>query len=259
MMLRILQSELYKTLRRRIWMLAARAYGIYLKKIGLILLPDGCDSIVFVDPFISWVLEPHSHIVVKSGIKKQTQHEHYKGYPNGIFIGGTPDWQYLNPPVSKKTTIRLKRGAALVCENNVLVCCGTYISVWPDQSLELKSGVYVGHESYINTRMGLVVDDNSMIGHRVTIMDYDGHPIIPVDSSNLYMPDGKSYGGKSERIRIEKKTWVGFETAVLKGAVISEGAIVGAKSVITGLCPKNSISAGNPAKILKEGVTWKQF
>lgn len=57
---------------------------------------------------------------------------------------------------------------------------------------------------------------------------------------------------KKGKIRIKDKAWIGFNSIILKGVTIGEGAIVGAGSVITKDVPDWTIVAGNPAKIIRE-------
>jgi acetyltransferase-like isoleucine patch superfamily enzyme len=257
MILKLMQSEWYKSYDLKIWLVRARLYALYLQKIGFIQCEEGAGK-VFVDPTIKWVLEPGSKIIVKKA-EVPLAEPWITSHLNGTFIGGFPIWQYLNPPVSRRTTIRIKRNASLLLNANVLICRGTYISIWPDQILSLGTNTYVGHQGYINTKMSLTIGSGTMIGHGTTIMDYDGHPIVSSSESATHQCTQESYGGKGEQIRIGSDCWIGFESAILKGAKVGNGAIVGAHSVVTDLRPKASISAGNPAKTIKEGLTWKRF
>lgn len=44
---------------------------------------------------------------------------------------------------------------------------------------------------------------------------------------------------------------------VLKGAKIADSTIIGSNAVVTGKSfPSHTVIAGNPAKIVKENVTW---
>ena len=53
-------------------------------------------------------------------------------------------------------------------------------------------------------------------------------------------------------IVIKDKAWIGFNSIILKGVTIGEGAIVGAGSVVTKDVPPYTIVAGNPARIVRE-------
>jgi len=57
---------------------------------------------------------------------------------------------------------------------------------------------------------------------------------------------------KRGKIVIKDKVWIGFNSIILKGVTIGEGAIIGAGSVVTKDVPKWTIVGGNPAKIIRE-------
>jgi acetyltransferase-like isoleucine patch superfamily enzyme len=184
-----------------------------------------------------------------------------KEYPRNMFfptassIGFVPHWSHLNPPTYNKTYLRLQANSKLKMGPNTLICKGSYISIWPNQELFLEGNNYIGHNSYINTRTGLKIGRNTTMGHSVTIMDYDGHPILfPGQSGNA-----DSYGGKSDPIIIGSNVWIGACSTILKGVKIGNGSIIGSKACVVKDVPPNCIVAGNPAKVIRENVTWKLF
>ena len=50
---------------------------------------------------------------------------------------------------------------------------------------------------------------------------------------------------------IESKVWIGFEVTILKGVTVGEGAVIGAKSVVTNSVEPWTVVAGNPAVVVK--------
>lgn len=176
-------------------------------------------------------------------------------FPSASSIGFIPHWKFLNPPVAKPTEITLRKDAKLSLGPDVLICRGTYIGVGAGRELKLNEGVYIGHETYIATRCGLEVGRGTLIGHQTIIIDYDGHPIfypgqaVPQDT----------YGGTHAEIVIEENVWIGFRCTILKGVRIGKGSIVGANSSVTSDVPPYSIVAGNPARVIKENISWKEF
>ena len=52
-------------------------------------------------------------------------------------------------------------------------------------------------------------------------------------------------------IRIARNVWIGFGACVLSGVRIGEGAVVGARSVVTEDVPPGAVVAGNPARVVR--------
>jgi acetyltransferase-like isoleucine patch superfamily enzyme len=52
-------------------------------------------------------------------------------------------------------------------------------------------------------------------------------------------------------IRISRNVWIGFDSCVLPGVTIGEGAVVGARSVVAEDVPAFAVVAGNPARIIR--------
>jgi acetyltransferase-like isoleucine patch superfamily enzyme len=52
-------------------------------------------------------------------------------------------------------------------------------------------------------------------------------------------------------IRIGNAVWIGFESIVLPGVTIGDGAIVGCRSVVAEDVPPYTIVAGNPARVVR--------
>lgn len=52
-------------------------------------------------------------------------------------------------------------------------------------------------------------------------------------------------------IKIGNDVWIGAHCVILSGAIIGDGAIIAANSVVTGTIPPYAIAGGSPAKVLK--------
>ena len=53
-------------------------------------------------------------------------------------------------------------------------------------------------------------------------------------------------------IKICDKVWIGFNSIILSGVTVGEGAVAAAGSVVTKDVPSWTIVGGNPAKIIRE-------
>ena len=59
--------------------------------------------------------------------------------------------------------------------------------------------------------------------------------------------------------RIGKRCFIGANALVLCGVTIGDNVIVGAGSVVTKNPPNNSIVAGNPATVIREGIKTTKY
>jgi acetyltransferase-like isoleucine patch superfamily enzyme len=53
-------------------------------------------------------------------------------------------------------------------------------------------------------------------------------------------------------IRVGDGVWIGFDSIILPGVTIGDGAIIGARSVVTESVPAFAIAAGNPARVVRQ-------
>lgn len=56
----------------------------------------------------------------------------------------------------------------------------------------------------------------------------------------------------AQPIWIQDNVWIGFDSCILPGVTIGEGAIVGARSVVSQDVPPYTVVAGNPARIVRQ-------
>lgn len=118
---------------------------------------------------------------------------------------------------------------------------------------------YVGEQSKIWSAGEIKIGNQVLISHNVNIHDNISHPI---ESSKRIEDferiigykdyDIKTFNIKPSKVIIKDKAWIGFNSIILKGVTIGEGAIVGAGSVVTKDVPDWTIVAGNPAKIIRK-------
>jgi acetyltransferase-like isoleucine patch superfamily enzyme len=85
----------------------------------------------------------------------------------------------------------------------------------------------------------------------VEIWSSDMHAIVDLESNERI--------NYAQDITIGKQVWFGSNSLILKGSVVHDGCIIGARSVVTKSTVGclNCIIAGSPARIVRNNVTWK--
>lgn len=58
-------------------------------------------------------------------------------------------------------------------------------------------------------------------------------------------------------IMIKDNVWIGAHVKILKGVTINRESVIGIGTIVTKDVPANTISAGNPNRVIKDGVNWK--
>lgn len=109
----------------------------------------------------------------------------------------------------------------------------------------------LGDNVHIVANEKVIVGDNCLMASKIFISDtshgdYSGtfeysSPNIPPDHRTLY----------TKPVSIGNNVWIGENVCILPGVTIGDGCIVGANSVVNEDIPKNSISVGSPAKVVK--------
>lgn len=111
-----------------------------------------------------------------------------------------------------------------------------------DARLRIGARTYLNRNVQINCATSVSIGDDCAIAWDVLIMDNDAHSI-----------DGH-YGRRP--ISIGDHVWIGKGASILKGVTIGEGAIIGLGSVVTRDVPPHSMVAGQPARVIRENVSW---
>lgn len=115
-------------------------------------------------------------------------------------------------------------------------------------TLTLGSDFTITAESQIVCQQEIVFGNDVLISWDNLFLDSDFHK-IKINNSIINSP---------KAIIVGNHVWVGCRCTILKGTQIGSDIVVAANSTITGVFNEsNTIIGGNPAQILKRGVTWE--
>lgn len=103
----------------------------------------------------------------------------------------------------------------------------------------------------------ITIGDHTLISWNVVLMDTYRVPFDPalrraaVKRAGTGWPRRIDGHAEARPIHIGRATWIGFDACVLPGVTIGEGAIVGARSVVSEDVEPFTIVAGNPARMIR--------
>lgn len=136
------------------------------------------------------------------------------------------DWAILEPVLPRKLRPCLLRMMGCHVGKNVFV--GDYVRV----DASYSDLITIDDYAHVTSGCRLLCHQRDLRGYRAGD-----------NAANLGYREGK--------IHIGKGCMIGMETMIMPGVTIGEGAIVGARSLVTKDIPPYCIAVGNPAKIIK--------
>ena len=124
----------------------------------------------------------------------------------------------------------------------------TQIEILGDEcTIRIGKNSIVGHGCYLSAKEGkkLIIEDACMLSRNVKLMTSDGH----------FIYIGTKIINKGKDIMIGRHVWLADNVTVLKGVEIGEGSVIGINSTVTKNVPSSCIAVGNPAVVVKNGIT----
>lgn len=125
--------------------------------------------------------------------------------------------------------------------------CGENLHV--NEPCRFNSNTYLGNNVNLNgMNVGgegkIVIGNNFHSGSECQIItnihNYDHGTCIPYDANDI-----------QKNVIIEDNVWIGNRVIILGGAILREGCIIQAGSVVVGEIPYCAIAGGHPAKVFK--------
>lgn len=145
------------------------------------------------------------------------------------------------------------------CDNGTFRMAGNkfgtfsgFIRVGQDSTVSLGHDVTATNACVISAVEGtsVIIGNDVMLASENEIRADDGHAIFDVESETRV--------NWSKNITIGDHVWVAKRAVLLGGASIGDGSVVGFGSIVTGTVPNNCVTAGVPAKVIRQNIAWER-
>jgi acetyltransferase-like isoleucine patch superfamily enzyme len=120
------------------------------------------------------------------------------------------------------------------------------VTFWGDGEIAIGDNVDIGNGTIIFSSKrggGVNIDNNVAIAAHCYIIDSDHG----MNMSDLI----RNQELVSDKIYIGNDVWIAENCTILKGSVINDGAVIGAKSLVNNEIESYGIAVGVPAKVIK--------
>lgn len=115
--------------------------------------------------------------------------------------------------------------------------------------IKIGKNCMIGDNCYLSVKekTHLIIGNDCGLSRNIKIMTSDGHPIFQ---------DGKRIN-EAKDIVLSSHIWIADNVTILKGCTIGEGSVIGINSTVTKDVLAGVIAVGNPAKVVKNNIEWK--
>lgn len=133
-------------------------------------------------------------------------------------------------------------------------CCISHMTIHLEDD---DNNIYIGRNVQIFGPVHIAaiegtniwIGDDCLFSQNVNVRSGDSHSVIDSASEKRI--------NWSRSIAIGPHVWVGHSAMILKGATIGQDCVIAAGAIVVGKqYPNGSIIGGNPAKVIRENITW---
>ncbi len=134
--------------------------------------------------------------------------------------------------------VRISRSALLWCEDE-------------NGTLIIGEGTRIEEAHIAVTEPGskIEVGARCLFAYDIEIRCGDSHSILDAQTGKRINPPAN--------VKIGDRVWIGMGAKILKGVELGNDSIVATGAVVAKSVPAGSIVAGNPAKVVRDGVRWE--
>lgn len=160
---------------------------------------------------------------------------------------GSRSWHVVQHHLSQLSSLEPDwRMRSWFIENTMLEC-GPSLCVFPNSVFYYPRNVRIGEDVFINRGVFVVAPARVSIGDAVLI-----GPNVVINSGNHRFGDPRKrirdQGHDLKPIEVGNDVWIGANSCILAGAIVEDGAVIAAGSVVRGRISAGSVVGGAPAR-----------
>lgn len=124
--------------------------------------------------------------------------------------------------------------------------------------IKIGDRVFIGPGTTLFCYDQIEIEDDVMISWGCTLIDTNAHSLLSEERKSdvtdwIKGPQYKNWSVvQNKKIKINKKSWIGFNSIITKGVEIDDGTVVACGSVVTKKTEPYTIVGGNPAVFIKK-------
>jgi acetyltransferase-like isoleucine patch superfamily enzyme len=184
-----------------------------------------------------------------------------RSLPWDWYAGTIPDNVQVAPTAYIETAFsfylfRGERPDAVTIGEGASTYLGTMFDVGPRGKVTLGNYALV-HGARIICESAITIDDYALVSWNVVLMDSYRVPTDPdlrrelVRRVSGLQPRRFDNDVPAVPIHVGRGAWLGFDSCLLPGVRVGDGAVVGARSVVDADVEPFTIVAGNPARLVR--------
>lgn len=176
-----------------------------------------------------------------------------KGIKAGALIqihGNSNEILIDNAAVLKKARIFIHGNQNQIIVKSDSLLEGTVVHIENNNCLvEIGERTFIGPSHIACTEDGrsILIGNDCMLSSNINIRTGDSHSIIDMEGRRI---------NPAQSVSIGDHCWIGEGAKIMKGVTLQKDIIVASGAIVTRSFESNIILAGNPAKAIKEGVSW---
>lgn len=143
----------------------------------------------------------------------------------------------------RPTTLIVNDGANLKITEQLSIFSNGIFKIGKNASVHIGS-VFINENFSIDIVDSITIGNGVLVGNNSFITDTNHHAL-----------NGKV---KTLPIVIEDNVWIGANCTILPGAIIRQGSVIAAGSVVNKEILPHSLYGGVPAKLIKQNISWER-